>query len=254
MPSCSLRISLKISEHDRPANGCGNHSSTHSLGLNDVSSKFTQHLDMCVCRGSGSLTDCAAHLQHHMHIRWIYVGRFLRYIHIYIFVVCPATGLSQVRLRLRLRFPLWPPSPRQAIKAKREKWHRMLSPSPSPFHSTIPTVDVPARSRGSLQWTPMRVTVLPQQRLSWMHSLRTHSVKIECLRCRSFSPYYGSSSTRFFFFYYAEKTGWDLLEGGPLRDNSLVWPNKAKIVMNWVKFLTYHSKHREKEDLRNVCL
>lgn len=132
MPSCSLRISLKISEHDRPANGCGNHSSTHSLGLNDVSSKFTQHLDMCVCRGSGSPTDCAAHLQHRMHIRWIYVGRFLSYIHIYIFVVCPATGLSQVRLRLRLRFPLCPPD-RQLKRSVRNDIVYCRSPPPAPL-------------------------------------------------------------------------------------------------------------------------
>lgn len=94
--------------------------------------------------------------------------------------------------------------------------HPSLSLSLSFPKSICPTVDVPACSRGSLQWTPMRVTVLPQQRLLcslWMHSL-THSVtqtldvclqrtvKIECLRCRSFSPYYGPS-TRFFFFYFS---------------------------------------------------
>lgn len=147
-----------------------------------------------------------------MHIRWIYVGRFLRYIYVCIYF----RSLSCNRFKpspTPLAIPALPPH-RQLKRSVRNDI--VCCPSPCP-HSTFPTVDVPACSRGSLQWTPMRVTVLPQQQHSWMHSLPTHTaltrrtVKIECLRCRSFSPYYGSSSTRFFFFYYAEKTGWDLL-------------------------------------------
>lgn len=141
-----------------------------------------------------------------------------------------------------------------------------LPPSPITISATV---DVPARSRCSRQWTPMRVTVLPQQQTrSWMHSLtqRTFTYvssvqwKLNVCVVAHFPPIMDRRQLDFSFSIMHRNrlrpACWGLRQQNNFVSQTRQWI-RLKTVMNRAKFLnkmmlTYHSNRSE--GLKNLAL